>query len=396
MKHGKRASEGGGRKRRICVVVASRANYGRIKTVIEGVQKHPDLELQLVVAASAMLDRYGSAIDVIRQDGFEPDAVAYLIIEGENPTTMAKSTGLALIELSTIFENLAPDIVVTVADRFETMATAVASCYMNIPLAHTQGGEVSGSIDESVRHAITRLAHVHFPATERARQRLIAMGENPESIFLVGCPAMDLAARADRSIDRNFIERYSTRGVGDVVDFTRPYIVVVQHPVTTEYGSGCRQIEQTLAAVEHLGEQVVWLWPNVDAGSDEISKGIRIFREHNRAEHMHFFKNFAPEDYIRLICNAKCLVGNSSSFVREGSFLGVPAVNVGSRQRGREAGRNLMQVGYDSGEIRAAMLKQMEHGPYEPEYIFGDGHAGEKITKVLAECRPDINKALRL
>jgi len=383
-------------RRRICVVVASRANYGRIKTTIEAVHRHPDLEMQLVVAASAMLDRYGSAIDVIRADGFEPDAVAYLIIEGENPTTMAKSTGLALIELATIFENLRPDIVVTVADRFETMATAVASSYMNIPLAHTQGGEVSGSIDESVRHAITRLAHIHFPATERARQRLIAMGEDPDRIFMVGCPAMDLAARAEKSITPDFVEAYSGRGVGDPIDFTRPYIVVVQHPVTTEYGSGLAQINETLKAVEHLDAQVAWLWPNVDAGSDEVSKGIRIFREHSRCEHMHFFKNFSPEDYLKLICNARCLVGNSSSFIREGSFLGIPAVNVGTRQRGREHGKNLVLVPYDRRKIRGAVEEQMAHGPYEPEQIFGDGHAGEKMAEILATCKPNINKTLGL
>ena len=198
--------------RRICVIVASRANYGRVKSVLEAIKLHPELKLQLVVAASAMLDRYGGAIDVIRNDGFEPDSVAHVIIEGENPTTMAKSTGLALIELSTIFENLRPDIVLTVADRFETIATAIAASYMNIPLAHTQGGEVSGSIDESVRHAVTRLAHLHFPATKRALERLVKMGEAPDTLHWVGCPAMDLASRVDPVINQKFIDKYSNKG----------------------------------------------------------------------------------------------------------------------------------------------------------------------------------------
>jgi UDP-hydrolysing UDP-N-acetyl-D-glucosamine 2-epimerase len=383
-------------KRKICVVVASRANYGRIKSTMQAVQAHSDLQLQLVVAASAMLDRYGGAIDVIRRDGFEPNAVAYLIIEGENPTTMAKSTGLATIELATIFENLQPDIVVTVADRFETMATAIAASYMNIPLAHTQGGEVSGSIDESVRHAITRLAHVHFPATERSRQRLLAMGEDPATVHWVGCPAMDLAARADREITDEFIAAYAGRGVGQPVDFRKPYVVVIQHPVTTEYGNGLHQIEQTLHAIEDLDQQVVWLWPNVDAGSDEIAKGIRVFREHHRCEHMHFFRNFPPEDYVRLIANCRCLIGNSSSALREGSFLGIPAVNVGTRQRGREHGSNLVHAGYDAADIRAQIDRQLDHGPYEPDHIFGDGHAGEKMADVLATCEPNLNKVLHL
>lgn len=383
-------------KRRICVVVASRANYGRIKTAMQAIKDHPELELQLVVAASAMLERYGSAINVIRADGFEPDAVAHVIIEGENPTTMAKSTGLALIELSTILENLKPDVVLTVADRFETMATAVAASYMNIPLAHTQGGEVSGSIDESVRHAITRLAHIHFPATELAKERLIKMGEEPSTVHWVGCPAMDLAADVDRTIDQRFIERYSQRGVGNNVDFTKPYIVVLQHPVTTEYGSGRKQIEQTLAAVTSLDIQIVWLWPNVDAGSDDVSKGIRSHRENNDCSHMHFFKNFDPDDYIKLLANTKCLVGNSSSGLREGAFMGVPAVNIGTRQRGRETAANIKLVSYDAAEIRSAIEEHLAHGHYEPEFIYGDGTAGKQVADVLATAEPVLDKVLQL
>ena len=158
--------------RNVCVVVNSRANYGRIKSFMYHAQRSKVLDLQLIVGASALLYRFGSAIEVIKKDGFEPNAIVHSILEGETPTTMAKSTGLGIVELATHFENLKPDIVLTVADRFETLATAVASSYMNITLAHTQGGEVTGSIDESVRHAITKLAHIHFPATERAAEFL--------------------------------------------------------------------------------------------------------------------------------------------------------------------------------------------------------------------------------
>jgi len=189
------------RKRNICVVVASRANYGRIKSVMHHIQEHPDLELQLVVGASALLYRYGMVIDVMIRDGFEPSAKVYFVLEGENPTTMAKSTGLAIIELSTIFERLKPDIVLTVADRYETIATAIAASYMNIPVAHTQGGEITGSIDESVRHAITKLAHLHFPATDKAAERLIKMGEDPRTVHVTGCPSLDLLMDLDLSLD---------------------------------------------------------------------------------------------------------------------------------------------------------------------------------------------------
>ena len=169
-------------RRKVCVIVNSRANYGRIKSFIHAAYNHPGLELQLIVGASALLYRFGSVIDIIRKDGFKPDAIVHSIVEGETPITMAKSVGLGTIELATQFQALAPDVVLTVADRFETIASAIAASYMNIPVAHTQGGEMTGSIDENVRHAITKLSHIHFPATERARDFLIRMGEQPDTV----------------------------------------------------------------------------------------------------------------------------------------------------------------------------------------------------------------------
>src|SRR4051794_6965956 len=233
--------------RKVCVVVASRANYARIKTALEAVRDHPDLELQLVAGASLVLERFGNALEVLTMDGFRPDATIRFIIEGETPATMAKSTGLGMLELPTVFELLQPDVVVTVADRFETIATAVAAAYMNIPVAHTQGGEVSGSIDESVRHAVTKLSHLHFPATELSAQRVIAMGEDPAHVFNVGCPSVDLAAATDLGLPRETLEQFG--GAGSPIDPEKPYVLMVQHPVTTEYGHGLEQIEATLEAV---------------------------------------------------------------------------------------------------------------------------------------------------
>ena len=377
-------------RRKICIVVASRANYGRVKTVLEAISSHPDLELQLIVGASALLYRFGSVVDVIRADGFAVDATLYCIVEGENPTTMAKSTGLAILELATLYENLKPDIVLTVADRFETMATAIAASYMNIPLAHTQGGELTGSIDESVRHAITKLAQVHFPATERAGEILIRMGEEPENVFVTGCPAIDLAGRVTAPADEALFGRYG--GVGWVIDPSRPYLVVLQHPVTTEYGRGLEQINETLAAVQGIGMQTVWLWPNVDAGSDDISKGLRMFRERNREAPVHFYRNFSPEDYISLIRGCACMVGNSSSAIREGAFLGTPAVNVGSRQDHRERGPNIVDVPCEREAIEAATRRQLEHGAYPPDRLYGDGRAGERIADILSRVEYRIQK----
>lgn len=379
-------------KRKVCVVVNSRANYARIKSVMAAVRAHSKLELQLIVGASALLYRFGNAADIIRRDGFEPNATVYSIVEGETPTTMAKSTGLAIIELATLFENLKPDVVLTVADRFETIATAIAASYMNIAVAHTQGGEVTGSIDESVRHAVTKLSHLHFPATRRAADNLIRMGEDPQTVHLTGCPAMDLVADLDLHLTDDFFERYG--GVGEHIDSKRPYLVVLQHPVTTEYGRGFEQINQTLKAVASLNMQTVWLWPNVDAGSDDVSKGLRVYREKYQPKHIHFYRNFSAEDYARLIANSSCLVGNSSSALREGTFLGIPAVNIGTRQQGREHGANVKHVGYEADAIRDAVLKQVSHGRYERSTMFGDGRAGVKIADILSAENVRIQKTL--
>jgi UDP-hydrolysing UDP-N-acetyl-D-glucosamine 2-epimerase len=378
--------------RKICVVVNSRANYGRIKSAMRAITNHPNLKLQLLVGASALLHRFGSVIDVIRADGFEPTAVVHSIVEGETPTTMAKSTGLGILELASQFENIKPDVVLTVADRFETIATAIAASYMNIPVAHTQGGEVTGSIDESVRHAVTKLAHIHFPASQRAYEFLLRMGEDPKTVHLTGCPAMDVVADSDLSLPPDLFVRYA--GVGADIDPTKPYLVVLQHPVTTEYGKGFKQIGQTLDAISRIGMQAAWLWPNVDAGSDDISKGLRVFREKHNPDYLHFYRNFSPEDYVRLLDNCACLVGNSSSGLREGSFMGVPTVNVGTRQGGRERGENVIDVDYDADEIEAAIRKQLKHGKHPRSNLFGDGTAGKQIADILATAEFRIQKRL--
>lgn len=369
-------------RRKVCVVVNSRANYGRIKSVLQAMRDHERLELQLIVGASALLHRFGNVIEVMRADGFVPNATVYMIVEGETPTTMAKSTGMAIIELATQFENLRPDVVLTVADRFETMATAVAASYMNIPLAHTQGGEITGSIDESVRHAVTKLAHIHFPATQLSYERLVRMGEEPARIRLTGCPSIDAISQIDLTLPPDLFRRYG--GVGADIDPAHGYLVVLQHPVTTEYGHGLKQINETLTAIKKLRRQTVWLWPNVDAGSDDISKGLRMFREREQPNYVHFFRNFSVEDYARLISNCECLVGNSSSGLREGVFLGTPVVNIGTRQQGRERGPNVLDAACDAADIIDKIERQLAHGRYPSSALYGDGRAGERIAEVLA------------
>ncbi len=381
--------------RRICVVVCSRANYSSIKSVMRAVDEHADLQLQLVVGASALLDRFGSVVNVIEADGFTPDAQVHLIIEGETPLTMAKSTGLALLELPTIFDTLKPDVVITVGDRFETMATAVASAYMNIPVAHTMGGEVTGTIDESIRHAVTKMAHIHFPANQLAADRIVKMGEDPETVHCVGCPRIDLmsdiAKENDTETDLASIEK---NGVGGHVDIDKPFLIVNQHPVTTEYGQGEAQINETLKALQELEVPTIMLWPNVDAGSEDVSRGMRKFRERFEHDYVRFYKNFPIEVYVRLMLRAACMVGNSSAGIREGAFLGVPVVNIGTRQTGRQRGKNVIDVGHEKDEIVVAVKKQLDNGRYDSDPIYGDGQAGERIADVLATCPLYVQKRI--
>jgi UDP-hydrolysing UDP-N-acetyl-D-glucosamine 2-epimerase len=380
--------------RKVCVVVTARPSYSRIKTALKAIEAHADLELQLVVAASALLDRYGTAIHYIEEDGFQIAARVYMVLDGENLTSMAKTTGLGLLELATVFDNLKPDIVVTIADRYETLATAIAASYMNIPVAHIQGGEVTGSIDEKVRHAVTKLADVHFVATEKSAERVVKMGEDPAQVFVTGCPSIDLACEIMADPTLNFDPFVKYGGVGAPVDLSNGYLVVMQHPVTTEYERARKHVFETLYAVRDSKLPSLWFWPNVDAGSDGTSGGIRTFREREAPDNIHFFKNMSPTDFLRLIYNSRCLLGNSSVGIRESSFLGVPVVNIGTRQAGRERNSNVIDVDYDREQIIRALQLHMSNGRYSKDVLYGDGKAGHRIADLLSEVPLRIDKRL--
>jgi UDP-hydrolysing UDP-N-acetyl-D-glucosamine 2-epimerase len=380
--------------RKVCIFIGSRANYSSIKSVMRAVREHPDLQLQLIVGASALLDRFGSVVDVIEADGFTPDARVTMIVEGETPATMAKSTGLGLLELPTMFELLKPDVVVSVGDRFETMATAIAAAYMNIPVAHTMGGEISGTIDESIRHAVTKLSHIHFPANAAAAERIIRMGESPETVHAVGCPRIDLVSEIANGKGIPHEEWLNREGVGAHIDVTKPFLLVNQHPVTTEYGQGRDQIWETLMALNDLKMPTMMLWPNVDAGSEDIATGMRTFREKVKPDYIRFYKNFPIETYVRLMLLCAATVGNSSAPIREGAFLGVPSVNIGTRQAGRDRGPNVLDVDYNRDQILDGIRRQVRHGRYVSDPLYGDGHAGGRIANVLARAPITVQKRL--
>jgi UDP-hydrolysing UDP-N-acetyl-D-glucosamine 2-epimerase len=381
-------------KRRVCVVITARPSYARIKTALRAIRDHPGLELQLVVAASALLERYGSAVTTIEADGFEISERVYMVLEGENLVTSAKSTGLGLVELATVFDNLAPDIVVTVADRYETMATAVAAAYTNIPLAHIQGGEISGSIDEKVRHAVTKLADVHLVANQRAHDHVVRMGEDPSSVHITGGPDIDLAAEVIEAPEIDFDPFQAYGGVGETFALDSGYVIVLQHPVTTAHDHALQQVTETLHAMKDVDLPTLWFWPNVDAGSDGTSKGIRTFREVERPSRFHFFRNMPPESFLRLLYGSRAIVGNSSVGIRESAFLGVPAVDIGNRQRGREHGVNVVHVPHDRSRIANAVRNQIEHGRYPSEHLYGDGDSGRRIANILASTPLRIEKRL--
>jgi UDP-hydrolysing UDP-N-acetyl-D-glucosamine 2-epimerase len=381
-------------KRKICVVVTARPSYSRVKTALTAIQAHPDLELQLVIAGSALLDRYGNAVDFIEKDGFSIAAKVFMVLEGENPTTMAKTTGIGVMELSNVFYNLQPDAVITIADRFETIATSIAAAYQNIPLVHLQGGEVTGSIDEKVRHANTKLADLHFVCTEAARERVIKLGEDPDKVFNTGCPSIDLAKAVAEQPEMDFdpIKKYG--GVGVNLNWQDGYIVVMQHPVTTEYKMAKSHILETLRAIKDLNYPTFWFWPNVDAGSDGTSNGIRSFRELEKPKKLHFFKNMEPQDFLRLLKNAKVLVGNSSAGIRECSYLGIPVVNIGNRQHRRNRVENVLDVEYQQGKILEKVKIAIEGGHYPPSELYGTGDAGLKIADILASVELSFSKTI--
>lgn len=383
--------------RKVCVYIGGRANYSSIKSAMKAISDHKDLKLQVLTGASAILDRYGCVEELIKSDGFHVDQRFFSVVEGETPLAMAQTTGLGLIHAATALNNLNPDFVLVVGDRFDVLPVAIAAVYMNIPLAHTMGGEVTGTIDESIRHALSKLAHIHFVANEDAKNRVIKMGERTEAVFNTGCPRNDLVLEElnnnhSREKIADLFERYG--GVGGNFSLDKPFLLVSQHPVTTEYGHNRSNMNETLEALHELSMDTILLWPNVDAGGDEISRAIRVFREKNNPSWLRVFKNLSTTDYIHLMNTTTCLIGNSSSGIREGALIGTPVVNIGTRQQRRETGQNVITVNPNRADILKAIKFQIDHGQYERDPIYGDGKAGEKIADILSKIEVNVQKVI--
>lgn len=377
--------------RKICVVLVDRANYGRLKPVMRAIVGHPELELQVIAAGTMVLERFHQPVEIVRQDGFQVSGEIYIELEGSTPVTMAKSVGFGVVEFASEFQRLKPDLVLLIGDRYEALAAAIAAAYMNICIAHIQGGEVSGSIDESTRHAISKFAQFHFPSTQRSAEYLMRMGEKPETILAVGCPSSDIARSLDRSLSPKLVNQL---GSGAMIDVTQPFLLVIFHPTTTEYGGERREMEDLLHALDRIRMQTILLWPNIDAGADHISKAIRIFRDLSTQSWLRALTNLNPENYLRVLSNAACAVGNSSSFVRDASYFGTPVVLVGARQEGREIDEHVVPVRVNKDDIYGAIRSQLKHGRYQPSMLYGDGRVSERISQALAQLDLYVQKRL--
>jgi UDP-hydrolysing UDP-N-acetyl-D-glucosamine 2-epimerase len=380
------------RRRKVCVVLVDRANYGRLKPVMEAIHQHPDLELQSIAAGTMVLERFGRPVELVKASGLPVDGEIYTELEGSTPSSMAKSVGFATVEFASEYQRLKPDLVLLIGDRYEALAAAISAAYMNICIAHLQGGEVSGSIDESARHAISKFAHFHFPATARSRDYLVRMGEAPASILAVGCPSSDLARTLDESLPEGVV---NATGSGAAIDIAQPFFLVVFHPTTTAYGTEQEEMWELLKALDHENVPTLMLWPNIDAGSDHISKTIRVFRDQNAPKWLRTITNLNPENYLRVLARASCAIGNSSSFVRDAGYFGTPVVLVGARQEGREVDAHVVPVHALAPEIVSAIQYQRQNGRYPASTLYGDGQVSGRIADALATLTPYTQKRLQ-
>jgi GDP/UDP-N,N'-diacetylbacillosamine 2-epimerase (hydrolysing) len=374
-------------KRRICFPITSRSYYGRSQLLIRKLHAHPGVELELMLGGSILLDKYSGHVAAdIEAGGFTISTSLFNVIEGGNHVAMAKTACLTALEFTNGFHAADPDLVVICGDRFEQLAIAMAAAYLNKTIAHIEGGDLTGSIDESVRHAITKLAHVHFVTNEQARRRVLAMGEDPGYVFNTGSLDVEVAAQTKAAITS---ERINSYGVGHTIDIAKPFLLVVQHPVTTEHDNRAH-LEETLQAVSRLGMPAIWIWPNPDAGTAEMADTLRNFRERAglNADKLRFITDVPVEEFIALLRVASCLVGNSSAGIKECSFLGTPVVNIGLRQQGRLHAENVVHAGYNADAIVGAVRRQVAHGPYRPSDIYYQPGASQVIADLL--CSLDL------
>lgn len=361
---------------KIFILVERRADYSRYKPILEKMKKDPFFEIYLVVTGICLLDLHGKDVNYIENDGFEINAKIPMFKEGkpDSGAEMVKAMARVLEGVTTELEKSKPDLVLSGFDIGGNLAVTIAAAHMNIPVAHIQGGELTGSIDESIRHAMSKFSHIHFPATDEAKNRLIRLGENPKDIYVTGCPSIDVLVNTPY-IPKEELEKEFE------VDFSKPVILMIQHPVTTESLSSYDQIKQTISAIKKTGTQAIVLLPNNDAGHANIIEEIK-------ASGLKWIASLPTNKFINLYRNAWALVGNSSSGIHETPTLKIPAVNIGNRQMGRERAPNVIDVPNDALEIEKGINKALFDNEFREfvktiENPYGKGDSAEKIVNIL-------------
>ena len=363
-------------KRTIACMTATRADYPRVKSVLQEISIRKNLELKLLVTGMHLLKEFGYTVREIEKDGFDIADRIEMYLWDDSPYGMAKAAARCADGIADTLKNIKPDILLLTVDRIETLAAAQSSAYMNIPIAHIQGGEVTGTIDESIRHAVTKLAHIHFPATPDAAERIIKMGESPANVFTVGCPYIDIIRTTEYRSKEDLALAYN-------LNSERPVVLFIQHPVTTEYGEGAKQIKITIEALKRFTDiQIIAIYSNADAGGREI---IEIMKN---TPHFHVFPNIASEDFLSLMKHSALIIGNSSAGIREAPSFHIPSVNIGSRQNGRLRASNVIDVQHDADAIAQAIRKALYDEEFKNKVSrvnnpYGDGFSAKRIVDIL-------------
>lgn len=369
-------------ERHLLVVTGSRGEWGYIRPVLRLVDAHPGLRASLVVTNMHLLPEFGTSRHEIERDGFPIEQEIYMALDGYTGATMAKSLGVFLMAVTDTIDRLRPDFVLLAGDRGEQMMAATAAAHMNVPVAHIQAGEVSGNVDGQTRHALARYAHVHFAANEDAAERLRRSGEQEFRIFKVGAPQLDELIGEEAAPPKELADRFH-------LSFDEPVVLLVQHPVTEQMSRSGTQMEETLAALRELRLQTLLVYPNNDAGSADLRAKIDEFR----GPWLKVERNLPRRDYAGLLRSSAVIVGNSSSGIIEAPAFALPAVNIGRRQEGRIQGANVVNVAHDRAEIADAVRRVLDPGFQAAlnglESPYGDGHASERIVRVLADIEID-------
>jgi len=368
--------------RRIAYVTGTRADYGLFSEPLKRIREHPALELSLIVTGTHDLQKYGWSILEIMVDEMPIAAKVDNLAGGDTGADQAKSVGNAVLGITDALAEIQPDIVAVLGDRGEMLAGAIAAIHLNIAVAHVHGGERSGTVDDLVRNAITKLSHVHLAATEEAAERLHAMGERSENVHVVGAPGLDYLRRFDPMPVQQLVDESGFNGF----EADRPFVIFTQHPVTLEMDQAAEQMTASLSALQQSNVQVIATYPNSDAGGRAM---IDVLEGWDRGDWLHVTQNLGQRRYASALKHAAAVVGNSSSGIIEAPFFGVPVVNIGTRQQGRLRADNVLDVGYDQEAIHAGVACALADEAFiararNTKNPYGDGHAGERIVEILA------------